>query len=514
MRTYCLNIQIKDSTPMIWRSIRISDVLTFRQLHEAILTLFGWKDSEPYRFQMKHQLVSSASEHEVRQHIQTYLYKQSSFIYIYGNPKEEWKLNIQATPVYGFDPYKNEIHLLAHEQNHPPYGIGGIMQYQKMLEEVKNPNSIHFHAIHMILEHTRPPFDEVSIQNGLNAILSDTLSNQLDDVKEKLKQVCKEIQRFTSAMPCLLLIKQQQTTYPCYIEQLDNGIEILIFYDENGFCRSILNSVNGDPDLLFTSSLTIDFLYDEIEESDLLLSDHKHLCFRNQPGYFPAYPKQDDIHLLSMLLQKLYTIFTTQTALPTLAKQQMALVDEQLHLHTMPFVMKEELCSLRFPNDILQELHTLPHTNEQLHLNILALPAKGFMNSKKMDIHIVASGQDYTKEECVHLETMEILIDQLYYFFLSVFHERGLPECIYTNNINLANIIKEMGTSLSIGIVASKSSEVYNESLMDILLSTFQLSEQELSTMDALEQTLNRPPLPFEHIEEEESYTVKPKILN
>lgn len=511
MKNYCLNIQIKDSTPLIWRSIKTSDTLTFRQLHEAILTLFGWKDSEPYRFQMQSLRIHSSKEQEVRQHIHEYLMHQPTFTYIYGSPKEEWTIQIQATPMFGFDPFKKEIRLIAHEQNHPPYGIGGIEQYQKMLEEVKNPDSIHFHAIHMILEHTRPPFDERAIQQGLNIILSDTRCNQLDEVKEALQRVRMQLSAITSQMPCLLLIEERQHVYPCYMEYLENGIEIMIFYDENGFCRSILNSVNGEPDLLFTSSITIDFLDEEVEESDLLLSDHKNLCFCNRPGCLPSYPEPAVLHLIERILQRLQILLASTTALPCLEDQKMGILKQQLPLQIVPFIMKEEICSLQFPKDVLQELKTLPHTNEYMRIQALALPAKGCHEHKQMEVHIVASGNEYTKEESIQLTSMEILIDQLYYFFLGLFHERGLPECLYTNNINLANIMKEMGAALSIIIKAAKPSENYNESLMDILLSSFQLSEQDLYAIDAFEQSISEEQYP---IEEEHSHMPKPKILN
>lgn len=514
MRNYCLTIQIKDSTPMIWRSIRVCDGLTFRQLHEAILTLFGWKDSEPYRFQMKQMLVSSSNEQDVRQHLKEYLDKQQSFQYIYGNVHEEWSVDVHAIPIFGFDPYKNEISLLAHEQNHPPYGIGGIALYQKMLEEVKNPDSLHFHAIHMILEHTRPPFDAVSIQRGLDNILSDTFTNQLDEVKDNLKQLRVAIEQTSLEEPYLVVIQQADHSYPVYIDVLENGIEILIFYDENGFCRSILNSTNGDPDLLFTSSLTIDFLDEQVEESDLLLSDHKNLCFRNRPGCLPSYPTHDDINLLSMILHKLLFIFPSTTNLPSLSSQKMVVLDESLKQHVQDFIMKEEVCSIRLTTQNKQELTTLPHTNEHMSLNLLALPAKGFEATKRMDIHIVACGQDYTKEESISLQSIDILIDQLYYFFFAVFHERGLPECFHTNNLNLANIIKDMCKELSIKVKTATIKDTYPEDLMDIILSTLQLDEKDLQMLDRMEGNPKISSFPHSMLEEQEQPDYKPKILN
>lgn len=310
----------------------------------------------------------------------------------------------------------------------------------------------------------------IQIQIYENQFFQGKFSSLLPVARELLEQ-------FDFIAPSLIKVQFKDHMYPCYIDQLDNGLEVIVYQNENGFCRSIVNSINGDPDLLFTEALTIDFLYDKVEESELFLSDGHNLCFYNRPGCLPSHPSEHDFELLYNITKALMDILQTETTLPCIQDKQMGVYQNQT-FDIVNYVTKEDLKSVVLTPLEQQQMTHLPHTNEHIKLRLLALPNKDCEKTKKLDIHLVATGQDYTKDVCLSSMDIPTFLQQLQSYLLELFHARGIPEIISTSNMNLGNMIKKICCTYDIALKVGVANATYSNDLLDFILESLQVDDK------------------------------------
>lgn len=491
MNAYHIMIQVCNSTPIIWRKIEVSEQLSFQQLHEAMLVLFHWKEDRKAYFQIANRTLPMYGE---KNHINclplsTYLQDATPFTYVYGNEDEElWEISLFANKARR---EHSGLKLLDYDQEYPIYGMGGVTLYQNIKKEVANihPTS----SLQFLMKRLTHPFDEQEIAIYFENILMQNteLTQNLHkaELNYELQQCRAQLEQSHAIAPHLILIKSSGQTYPCYIDFLDDGIEIMVFYDQNGFVRSIINSISEDPDLLFTNALTIDFLHEDSDATELYLYDKQNLCYVYKAGCLPSYPKDKDIVLLTTILKQLNHVILTQK-LPSLSKHKMLVIQDEI-IKECPYEISEELCTVQLSHEERDTLLKLPHTNECIAMNFTAVPGKRCEETKNLDIHLVARGNRYVKDELMNVESMTMLIEQLYHFLDELIHDRCIPESISTNSINLAHILQPYCDDLQIELQLFSPSSQYKEDLLEVLANTLNLTSEELLLMDEFEKDID-----------------------
>lgn len=457
-----MNIRVMGSTPSIWRQIHSSDHFTFQQFHSIVSKLFGWETKQDYKFLLNNRCIASTKQHQ-NQTIANVCAEHSILHYQYGS-EELWKIEIEVEQ--GKSTKQPCLTLLDFSGNHPVYGLGGLEIYEKMLKELKNPNSIHFHSIHMILEASNSAFDALSIQSSFDQLV---FQEDLETQFERSLHDCREAFEHAKLIaPNLVMITLQDRQIPCYVDQLDNGMELMFFPDESCLARSIMNSMHEDPDLLFTDAWTIDFLYEPCFDSELYVSEGKNLCFRYQPGCLAQTIQEEDMPFLITCLQAMIDIFTNHS-IPTLASQRMGIYQDGSY-RIEEFCVSEKQYALSLSKHDLHNVLTLPHTNEQISLYLVALPQLMEEDKKHLQIQLIAQARHDRKEMLIRLDSMGMIVDQLHSFLMELFQEHGIPEVFQINNINLAHLLSEVCKTLRIERVIGQPKPDFANATLEMIL--------------------------------------------
>jgi len=131
-----LKITLCDSTPLIWRRVRVPQTSTFAQLHRILQTLFGWSNSHLHAFHVGAPYGSPKIP--ARKTLSAYFTqpKQTAmYLYDFGDSWEHLitceAIDAEQTPV------KN-VRCLDGANAAPPDDCGGIIGYYELLNAVRN----------------------------------------------------------------------------------------------------------------------------------------------------------------------------------------------------------------------------------------------------------------------------------------------------------------------------------------------------------------------------------------
>lgn len=154
MKAYQLKIQIKNSHPPIWRRLIVPAGLSFSQLAVILNEAMGWCGYHLFSFEFYHLGIHvednveeyddfgwSDYEREEADEtlIDTYLDTEGWFTYIY-DLGDDWQHRVTVEKILE-DYDKNYAQVLKYKGNTPYEDCGGIDEYYRILEILRNPDS-------------------------------------------------------------------------------------------------------------------------------------------------------------------------------------------------------------------------------------------------------------------------------------------------------------------------------------------------------------------------------------
>ena len=172
-----LMIKLLDSQPEIWRDVAVPDHYTFHDLHEVIQKAMGWSDLHLHEFVLRYKgrewLISEFSEDVLEDfdilderdtRVGDWLgsrVKRVLYIYDFG---DEWVHSVEYVSRLNDDSPKPI--LLGGFGACPPEDVGGMMEYLRLLEALKDErDEYHNLALEILGEDFDPEyFDPSSVR--------------------------------------------------------------------------------------------------------------------------------------------------------------------------------------------------------------------------------------------------------------------------------------------------------------------------------------------------------------
>ncbi len=376
--------------------LRISKDQTLYQLHEAIAQLYHRNKKDAFVFYANAQSISSHQAKKATT-IERYMNTQAVLRYESGKKEDRFCVHIHPHPEKDAIPQKD------------------ISSYSERI-------------------HTAPSIAHSAYEEG-----NELLASLCERIRTKLMGAA-------MITPYLILLHMDYKAYPLYIDALDNGLELMIFEDMSAFERSILYSCSEDPDLLFTDACVIDFLYEDLKESDLPLYDHHNLCFQMKPGRLPGSFETKQQERVIALLTSLLDVLDQQPKLPTLKKQEMLQIKEGI-TEVCAYTHKE---SIHLSSYILDQQRWIsyPHTNEAIHLILQVKANENMRISHAYEIVLHAFNAQFHQEYQLSADSLEKDICDA---ILEMCGQRGLMEQLHLYSCNLYRSIHMLCKELQIG---------------------------------------------------------------
>lgn len=172
MKAYKIKIELKESNPLIWRSVVVPAEITFEALHDVIQFSMGWKNYQLYDFNINEEKLRITGDEEAileyefyskikltkkndpngyiakmleikpklsnNVKIDKYLAKWKTIEYIYDFG-DYWKHSITLEEIIEDYKYSHPT-CLEGEGACPPEDVGGIAEYEDFLEIMKDKN--------------------------------------------------------------------------------------------------------------------------------------------------------------------------------------------------------------------------------------------------------------------------------------------------------------------------------------------------------------------------------------
>jgi len=147
--TAVLRVELLDIEPLIWRRVRVTRSVTFKQLHEILQIVMGWQDSHLHEFRAGKLIlgVKDVNELDERENLQDEDnwslqdlldtgVSELEYVYDFG---DNWVHRIVLEPatrsrVPGPSPL-----CLAGENARPPEDVGGPHGYVEFLKAIADP---------------------------------------------------------------------------------------------------------------------------------------------------------------------------------------------------------------------------------------------------------------------------------------------------------------------------------------------------------------------------------------
>lgn len=133
MKLYQLNIEVRDTSPTIWRRICVDANTTLAKLHTILQITMGFHDREQYQYISKNLETKLAT--------------------LYGDPKTHWRTsdrNAQKTML--FKVLKSKQDTILYE-----YGRGDSWEHRLTLEKITSPQEGVHYPVCIEGQNTVPP---------------------------------------------------------------------------------------------------------------------------------------------------------------------------------------------------------------------------------------------------------------------------------------------------------------------------------------------------------------------
>ncbi|MEF8722577.1 plasmid pRiA4b ORF-3 family protein [Candidatus Accumulibacter phosphatis] len=147
---FTLNVELVDTTPLIWRQIVINGDASFAMLHHVIQAAMGWQDVHLHEFRVGNMRIGVPDAEydepdqpvavEKRIRLDRRLAMGSSFTYLYDFG-DSWEHRISVEQVRARDDRYNDgpvAGVEAGERACPPEDAGGVGRYQEFVESFES----------------------------------------------------------------------------------------------------------------------------------------------------------------------------------------------------------------------------------------------------------------------------------------------------------------------------------------------------------------------------------------
>ena len=146
-----LRIELKHSSPLIWRSVLVPDNITLIKLHRTIQESMGWHDYHLHEFIIDHKHYGPVDPDnlnwdlapelisEKRKYLAKVLGHESTFEYVYDYG-DNWQHTITIENRMPLISARSSVICLGGEMACPPEDVGGLGGYFEFLEAMSDPH--------------------------------------------------------------------------------------------------------------------------------------------------------------------------------------------------------------------------------------------------------------------------------------------------------------------------------------------------------------------------------------
>jgi len=141
---YQLKLELKDSSPKIWRRIQVSGNTSFSDLHDIIQLTMGWENEHLYEFYINGFKIHDFGENfddgsnpKERDSLDTFLDElvnltKSKFRYVY-DLGDNWEHEMEVEKIFTAENNQTYPICVSGEGACPPENCGGIWGYKELL---------------------------------------------------------------------------------------------------------------------------------------------------------------------------------------------------------------------------------------------------------------------------------------------------------------------------------------------------------------------------------------------
>jgi Plasmid pRiA4b ORF-3-like protein len=175
-----VRIELRGSSPVIWRQVEVPTSITLKVLHNVIQAAMGWFDYHLWEFTIAKRRYglpmdedwgteprADASKVRLREVLKP---RRTTIDYLYDFG-DCWEHRLTVTNIRAGDPDLFYPRYIAGERNAPPEDCGGIPGFYETLDaaaDPKHPN--HAEAIEWLDDYDPDSFDELPIKYALGRI--------------------------------------------------------------------------------------------------------------------------------------------------------------------------------------------------------------------------------------------------------------------------------------------------------------------------------------------------------
>lgn len=446
MDGYQLKIAVCKMKRPIWRSVNVSALITFDELHQLIQVLFGLDNCHLYEFQIKssHVLVTNREVDDL-------LYRNFEIVDDLNKIGDYFMPGMVIDYRYDFgDNWEFVVTVEDALKETGPYPIvldyygynliedcGGITNYQTI---IKNYNDK--------VDCENICFDLTSVNSFLATQWVETNLNDSAELKKdfvamltRLKAMIKERKIDNSLV---IKLVSTQTTYWVILKTIE-GYVIELFMNYEDLLDGYYNIMNDGINNAFCNCWTF-LMSDEGLQHEVTLDDNDfYAVFRNVPGYAPAFLKADEAKQILELLSD----FASGIA----GDQSVCEDDEIIEIIIAQGQFKESSLFVHEPQIDLRryefgdvdkyQITTNLESSERLCVDIVCLPGIDAEKTGMLDLYAVIAGEeDYVinKAECASYQALgEALIAGICEYIDTY----GKPHLVVVNNLNVLFMILE-----------------------------------------------------------------------
>lgn len=499
MKNYQVKLSLKESEPYIWRILQVPASLTYEAFHDVIQQAFGWENNGSYDISYTDVIISPVDAkantelHRDWKNAETTIIQEDmkagiAFSYHYD---EIWEVKGEILQEIEGETYPKIIDWQGESVCDYCKGYQDFMRLKKNLKSKDR----------FARKEARDYFEEYVIDfdlDEINEYYYDMYSDQSDEERSLLPDeissiLNRNLQDFANLIQDLhkpylfaLKIAKDMVIY-AYLDELENGKELMIFTDVSNFCRSVINVNESLSDMFFTDSLTIDFIEGEAEIGNAFFNEQKSIAFfRNAMGSAPLYPTIDEASVATLVIERLLVVIGCHDELPSLDEQRMCHISPDVRLFDKPFEVKEEICTINLQKHTLSMLKKLPQKQETMEVFLITIPNQDVENEHKLDTYCVFRSERFF--EICDINTHEIMAfsEEMASHLIHVMKSFGLPKRMITNSINLAHSIEGFTSALKIKLEVEDEEESLNSEEFSIILERSGCSSEEQQIFQAI----------------------------
>ena len=163
---YQIKVTLNDSKPPIWRRFLIPDSISLHQLHNILQIVMGWTHSHLHQFFIDDEIYgepdmedgySEDLKNEKRYRLNQFVTRKGfKFVYDYDFG-DSWEHTVHVEAILPVEKGKQYPVCLEGKRACPPEDIGGVWDYEELLQAASNPKHPDYNEI--LIEWFEEDFD-------------------------------------------------------------------------------------------------------------------------------------------------------------------------------------------------------------------------------------------------------------------------------------------------------------------------------------------------------------------